>query len=321
MLDLPYAAAGSGLRALGVHRSTLHAALVRLADNAGVAVEPGCHVTGIAGDALVLADGERRGPFDVIVVADGSASTLRNIDGLVRFRHDYAYGALWTIGRTSSVGGRLEQAVHGSRELIGLLPLGGGRCNFFASVRLDRLDAIRAAGFDRWCSGVVDLLPAADELISHVRGFDDLSVTGYRHVQLRRPFSGRPSAGWTVLIGDAAHARSPHLGQGVNLALIDAWKLAAALATSPSVEHALLAYVNRRRSHLRYYALVTYALSPFFQSRGVALGLLRDVALPTLTRIPPLRRHMAATAAGLVAGFVPRRIRLWELEVRGSLAR
>ena len=91
---------------------------------------------------------------------------------------------------------------------------------------------------------------------------------------------------------------SPHLGQGVNLALIDAWELAAALATSPSVEHALLAYANRRRSHLRYYALVTYALSPFFQSRGVALGLLRDVALPTLTRVPPLRRHMAATAAG-----------------------
>ena len=215
----------------------------------------------------------------------------------------------------------MEQAVHGSRELIGLLPLGGGRCNFFASVRLDRLDAIRVAGFDRWRSGVVDLLPAADEVISHVRGFDDLSVTGYRHVQLRRPFSGRPSAGWTVLIGDAAHAMSPHLGQGVNLALIDAWELAAALATSPSVEHALLAYANRRRSHLRYYALVTYALSPFFQSRGVVLELLRDLALPTLTRVPPLRRHMAATAAGLVAGFVPRRIRLSELEVRGSLAR
>ena len=114
---------------------------------------------------------------------------------------------------------------------------------------------------------------------------------------------------------------SPHLVQGVNLALIDAWELAAALATSPSVEHALLAYANRRRSHLRYYALVTYALSPFFQSRGVVLGLLRGLALPTLTRVPPLRRHMAATAAGLVTGFVPRRIRLSELEVRGSLAR
>ena len=319
MLDLPYAAAGSGLRALGVHRSTLHAALVRLADNAGVAVEPGCHVTAIAGAELVLADGERRGPFDVIVVADGSASTLRNIDGLVRSRHNYAYGALWTIGRTSSVSGRLEQAVRGSRELIGLLPLGGGRCNFFASVRLDRLDAIRAAGFDRWRSGVVDLLPAADEVISHVRGFDDLSVTGYRRVQLRQP---SPIRGL-----DCADRRrrarqesSPRAGRE-SLALIDAWELAAALATSPSVEHALLAYANRRRSHLRYYALVTYALSPFFQSRGVALGLLRDVALPTLTRVPPLRRHMAASAAGLVAGFVPRRIRLSELEVRGSLAR
>ena len=105
---------------------------------------------------------------------------------------------------------------------------------------------------------------------------------------------------------------SPHLGQGVNLALIDAWELAAALAAAPTVEHALSAYAERRRAHLRYYALVTVALSPFVQSRGAAFGLLRDVALPMLTRVPLLRRHMAATAAGLVAGFVPRRIHLSE---------
>lgn len=36
--------------------------------------------------------------------------------------------------------------------------------------------------------------------------------------------------GCTVCIGDNAHATSPQLGQGANLALVDAWKLSQALA-------------------------------------------------------------------------------------------
>lgn len=77
---------------------------------------------------------------------------------------------------------------------------------------------------------------------------------------------------------------SPHLGQGANLALVDAWVLARCLDSAASLEMALAEYDRARRAQLRYYGAVTFALSPFFQSQGRVLGLGRDIGLPLISR-------------------------------------
>jgi 2-polyprenyl-6-methoxyphenol hydroxylase-like FAD-dependent oxidoreductase len=110
--------------------------------------------------------------------------------------------------------------------------------------------------------------------------------------------------GRLVFLGDAAHATSPQLGQGCNLALCDAAALADALATFPAIEDALSAYTEARRAHLAFYQLATRALTPFFQSDAMVLGGLRDWLMPLATRLPFVRREMIRSMAGTKTGWL-----------------
>lgn len=138
--------------------------------------------------------GTRTERFDLVVAADGSASRLRVQAGLQRRSHEYAYGALWTVGHTSSVRGELRQVVQGTHDLIGLLALGKGRCNFFCSQNIADYDRVRLGGFDAWRDRIVSLCPEAAEVISHLDGFDGLALTRYNHVSLTGLTRGR---GWS----------------------------------------------------------------------------------------------------------------------------
>jgi 2-polyprenyl-6-methoxyphenol hydroxylase-like FAD-dependent oxidoreductase len=53
--------------------------------------------------------------------------------------------------------------------------------------------------------------------------------------------------GRAVLIGDAAHAAPPHMGEGGSMAMEDAVVLAEELRAAPTVEDALDRYERRRR--------------------------------------------------------------------------
>jgi 2-polyprenyl-6-methoxyphenol hydroxylase-like FAD-dependent oxidoreductase len=104
-------------------------------------------------------------------------------------------------------------------------------------------------------------------------------------------------------VGDAAHATSPHLGQGGGLALLDAWVLSECINQAPDHFSAFRLYARRRGSHLRYYNWLTFVLSPFFQGDGHLKSLARDLVLPQLTRIPCMRRQMRMTMCGWKRGW------------------
>ena len=99
---------------------------------------------------------------------------------------------------------------------------------------------------------------------------------------------------------DAAHATSPQLGQGCNLALIDAATLCDAIDAADALPDALAAYTRARRPALNFYQRATRWLTPLFQSDEPAFGVARDLEL--VYRYFPILKERSAQDAGLLSG-------------------
>lgn len=291
----------------GLHRGVLFDALLGAVKETAIDLQLGVDIEHIVarGESRFLqaSSGTTHGPFDLVVVADGARSKLRSAKAVAR-ASQYPWGALWFMAEdTDGVFDReLYQVVRGTANLVGLLPTGtdpsGRKCvSLFVSVRADRAQTFLQRPIDVIRSEILALVPRAAPVLAQIGQSSDFLFSGYMDVVMTR-WHGRRE----VYVGDAAHATSPQLGQGANLALYDAAVLAAVLASDDCVPRALEQFTRRRRAHLEYYQFITRALTPFFQSDYEGLGWLRDLAFPWVQRIHPLRKAMTLGMCGVSEG-------------------
>ncbi len=287
----------------GVHRGVLFNALYDLVASQPVDVRVACEIVGRedspAGVMLTDACDRKHGPFDFVVAADGSRSRMRKVCGFRAKVMEYEHGTLWLNAPGDGVKGKLVQVVERNRKLFGLLPIGDGLVSLYWGLPVREVAAMKARGLEALKAEIVAFAPEAAPVIDFVHDFEQFLFTTYRHVHCRQHFDDR-----VILIGDAAHAMSPHLGQGANLALVDAWRLATALREHRDPPTAFAAFRKQQKAYIDYYATITYMLSPFFQSDWPILGWGRDWALPLLPYIPGVKRQMLMTVCGLKGGYV-----------------
>ena len=269
-MDFAYADLRPGLHGLGVHRGALFTALRGAAERAGARLRAGVEVR------------EPPSGYDHVVGADGARSAMRrHLDAPARV-YEHPWGALWAIlpDPAGTFDGTLSQYFDGARRMAGFLPTGAGAVSLFWSVRLDRLPDGEDLRRD-----LLALAPHAEGLIQALTA---PTVASYRQVSLRRWHAGP-----LVLVGDAAHALSPQLGHGANLALLDAEALADAFPD-------FAAYQRARRSQATFYAFAARALNLVFQNDRDVFALPRDHLMGPANRIPPVKRLLLRILSGEV---------------------
>ncbi|MEH6455306.1 MAG: NAD(P)/FAD-dependent oxidoreductase, partial [Cocleimonas sp.] len=306
VLDVSYGESGGENFGLGIHRSSIFDVLFRSAQQRKVNIEQGSKVvnsTIIEGlRYLELEDGKQIGPFELVVDASGVKSKLSPLRS-----KDLPFGAIWgTVDwpeNTTLKYNQLEQRYRKASNMIGILPIGSlpnenkDKATLFWSIPSNDYNLWCKTDIEKWHAEAEALWPELTPFVRQITEHKQMTMARYSHGQLYKPYAER-----LVFIGDSAHRASPQLGQGANMALLDAYALSSALEQCSlkqySLKDALRTYAKARRNHVMVYQAMSWAFTPMYQSHSKVLPLLRDWMLAPMSQIPPV----AAILTSLVKG-------------------
>ncbi|WP_151980478.1 FAD-dependent oxidoreductase [Acinetobacter guerrae] len=249
--------------------------------------------------------------FDAVIIANGARSHLRPVSW-VKVDKAYPWGAVWSIvPECQTLNPQiLHQFYDRSQVMMGVLPTGAipqtptqRLSSIFWSLPTHQLqqfldnpqkhDFLLRQISSRW-RPIADWL---EQILQTDQNLHWLSAQ-YRDVVLTKFGQGRIG-----IIGDAAHAMSPQLGQGANMALLDAWALGQAMQQFPDrqVDWTMFwqHYHQLRYSSTQFYQMLSRLLTPLYQSDSTWAGPFRDVSFYWMYQIPYLRKQMALTISGL----------------------
>lgn len=315
VFDLDYGDLAPGLHAVAVHRAALHGALWRAFTASGARIETAREVAGMTEDAAGIrlqdAAGATLAEAEIAIDASGARSALRALVD-PRAPRAFAYGAVWaSVPDPGLAPGMLLQRYIAARVMLGWLPVGRATPDgpplaalFWSMKPADH--PAWAAGFEAWRAQASSLWPPIAPVLAALPGPEAFTPARYIQFTAKRPWRGR-----LALIGDAAHATSPQLGQGANSAMLDALALADALAAEPAHELAFARYAATRRNHVRFYQRASAVMTPCFQADSRLLPWLRDLTFDRMKIVPWLHGEMLRTLAGLKTGLLTHRDAAW----------
>jgi len=143
-------------------------------------------------------------------------------------------------------GGTDLQFLIGDRTFFGLCPIGNGCTYGFANVTQSRVQDPLAGRLERLRQRFAPYGPIVEEYLQSLTSDSDILCSSIEWTARVEWGQGR-----VLLIGDAAHASSPMLGQGGSLAMEDACVLAEMLSANSEWDEAIAAFVSQiGRAHV-----------------------------------------------------------------------
>ncbi len=245
------------------------------------ALVPGVEVTGVEGGTVTYPGGEARA--DLVVGADGLRSAVRRSAWPDAPAPRYAGYTAWRWIAPAPDGHGQGGESWGRGTRLGHAPLPDGRVYCYATDNTPEgatapdEAAELAARFGDWHDPIPALVRAARD------------TTVLRHDIYELPNLPSFAAGRVALLGDAAHAMTPNLGQGACQALEDAATLAAVLDGGDDVATALNRYDRLRRRRTQTIVKRSRQMGALGQWSWPPAVLLRDRLLPLIPAKAALR--------------------------------
>jgi 2-polyprenyl-6-methoxyphenol hydroxylase-like FAD-dependent oxidoreductase len=281
---------GSPLPAMnGITRPKLHGILTRRALEVGANLEYGSTFKQLLPDAegvtVALAGGGSR-RYDLVVGADGVLSEVRRY--VVEAEPTYLGQSAFRLNIP------LEPEIDriilqgGPNGMCGYVPIGKDLAYLFLNITWPERDR-RLTG-PELMHLLRDLLEPYGGLTERVR--EQYLTDAHCDEIVFRPedwlIAGRPwHSGRIVLLGDAVHAITPHLGQGAAQAIEDAVVLAEEVDAKPSLEDALAGYTERRYERCKLIVDSSVAIgeweinrTPDFDHAGITQRVLEAMVKP-----------------------------------------
>ena len=256
-----------------MHRAELLALLARHVDRARIHL--GCTCVAVqsegAGIAMRLNTGDSV-RADGLVAADGLRSMVRAhvFDSpVIRYAGYTAWRAVVNFPESQAL---VLGETWGRGRRFGIVPMAGGRVYWFATNNsppeqrdpAGRTKASLAQLFRGWHQPIDALIAAAQE--DSILRNDIYDIAPLPHYVRER----------VALLGDAAHAMTPNLGQGACQSIEDSVVLAACLKKAGQVEPAFLEYERRRMPRTKRILLRSRQLGFIAQLQNPVLCWLRD---------------------------------------------
>ena len=178
----------------------------------------------------------------------------------------------------------------------GAFPLPENRTYVFCSVPLGEWDDIRANRLDEWVESWRDFGSPVYPLMRSIEDWSRAVYDELSDLRVERWYSNR-----IILLGDAAHAMTPNLGQGANSAMVDGLVLVNLLVETAATGG--WRFAARRHEQLRKPFVTRLQRAALMGGRMAAWTSksargARDGSLRFLDRVGPIRRASMKLAAG-----------------------
>jgi 2-polyprenyl-6-methoxyphenol hydroxylase-like FAD-dependent oxidoreductase len=234
----------------GITRPKLHALFQEAVKESGADVRLGVTVDRIGDDGHVVFSEGREGDYDLVVGADGIHSRVRALVFPDAPAPEYTGQIVWRYNVPRAEGLETLDMFVGSNGKAGFVPLSPELMYILYIEAVPAEDVKMPEG--RLAEIFRERLaefggPVAEVRDGHITDPARVVVRPVESLLVEKPWH----RGRVVLLGDSAHATSPHVGQGGAMAMEDALVLAEEVTNGDDSEAALERYADRRYPRCR----------------------------------------------------------------------